>query len=142
MAEGQRYLRPMARPNREIVLEAYALFNSGVQEPQLDYWHEVGEYHVAREDPDSTIHRGIDAVRGHFASWVEAYPDLRVEPLEVRENGDAVFVWVRFSGQGGGSGVPIEMELAHVLEMRDGRILRLVEFSDRTEGLEATGLGE
>jgi ketosteroid isomerase-like protein len=121
------------------VLEGYALFNSGVREPRLDYWHEDGEYHVAREDPDSTIHRGIDAVRRHYANWAEAYPDLRVEPLEAEE-GEKVFVWVRFSGHGGASGVPMEAELAHVVTMRDGKFACLEEYTDRDEGRAAAGL--
>jgi ketosteroid isomerase-like protein len=146
-------LRPLARrtprrdtagvssPNVARVLEGYAVFNGGVKEPQLAYWHEDGEYHVAREDPDSTVHRGIDALRSHFANWVEAYPDLRIEPLETEE-GDKVFVWVRFSGHGGASGAPMEAELAHVVTLRDGKFARLEEYTDRAEARRAAGLEE
>jgi ketosteroid isomerase-like protein len=74
--------------------------------------------------------------------WVEAYPDLQVEPLEIQTNGDRAFVWVRFSGHGAGSGVPIDMELAHVLTIRGGKTRRLEEYSERAEGLEAAGLRE
>ena len=38
---------------------------------------------------------------------------------------------MRFSGHGEGSGVPVEMELAHVLTMRDGRVARTVEYYDK-----------
>ena len=51
-----------------------------------------------------------------------------------------VFLWVRFSGHGEGSGAPVEMELAHVLTMRDGKVARTVEYFDRAEALEAAGL--
>ena len=34
------------------------------------------------------------------------------------------------------------MELAHVLTLEEGRVRRLDEFMDRTEGLEAAGLSE
>jgi pimeloyl-ACP methyl ester carboxylesterase len=40
-------------------------------------------------------------------AWIEAYPDLRVEPVEAKASGDKVFVWLRFSGHGAGSEVPI-----------------------------------
>jgi ketosteroid isomerase-like protein len=109
---------------------------------RLWFFTEDAEYHVAREDPDSAVHRGIDAVRRQFARWVEAYPDLTVEPLEAKGNGDMVFLWVRFSGHGAGSGVPVEMELAHLLTMRDGKVARTVEYLDRDEALEAAGLRE
>ena len=72
--------------------------------------------------------------------WVDTYPDLTVEPLEARASGDAVFLWVRFSGHGAGSGAPVEMELAHVLTIRDGKVARTVEYFDKTEALKAAGL--
>ena len=97
---------------------------------------------ASSEDPDSDTHRGIEAIRRQFARWVEAYPDLRVEPLEVRSNRDKLFVWVRFVGHGAASGVPIDMELAHVSTVRDGKTLRVVEYFDRSEALKAVGLEE
>jgi ketosteroid isomerase-like protein len=132
----------MSRENVEAVVAAYDRFNAGERVPDLQFWHEAGEYHASREDPDSAVHRGIGAIRAQFASWLDAYPDLRVEPLESRENGDVVFLWVRFSGHGGESGLPMEMELAHVITMRDGKAERLVEYFDRAEGLAAAGLFE
>jgi ketosteroid isomerase-like protein len=36
----------------------------------------------------------------------------------------------------------VEMELAHVLTMRDGRVARTVEYYDRAEALEAAGRSE
>ena len=105
----------------EIVRNRYARYNAGERIPDLGFWHEDAEYHAAREDPDSAIHRGIDAIRRQFERWHEAYPDLRVEPLEAKGKGDRVFLWVRFTGHGAASGVPMEMELAHVYTMRDGK---------------------
>jgi ketosteroid isomerase-like protein len=132
----------MSRENVEFVLDGYARFNAGEKRPELWYWHEDAEFHANREDPDAAVHRGIDEIRRQFASWLDAYPDLTVEPLEARDGGDIVFVWVRFSGHGGESGLPIEMQLAHVITIRDGRAERVVEYSDRTEALRAAGLSE
>jgi len=75
-------------------------------------------------------------------SWREVYPDLRVEVREAKAKGNQVFAWVRFVGRGAASGVVIQMELAHVCTMRRGRTARLVEYTDRTEALEAVGLAE
>lgn len=51
-----------------------------------------------------------------------------------------VFLWVRFSGHGAASVIPLEMELAHVYVMRDGKAARCSEYLDRDEGLRAAGL--
>jgi ketosteroid isomerase-like protein len=129
--------------NVQFVLDGYARFNAGeARKAEPWFWHTDCEYHAAREDPDSAIHCGIDAITRQYASWLEAYPDLRVEPLEARASGNQVFLWVRFTGHGAASGAPLEMELAHVITMRDGRVARTVEYFDKAEALEAAGLRE
>jgi ketosteroid isomerase-like protein len=130
----------MSAQNVEFVRAGYARFNAGERTAELWFWHPDAEYHAAREDPDSTVHRGIDAIRKQFASWLEAYPDLKIEILEAYGNGDQVFLWVRFSGHGATSGIPLVMELAHVYTLRDGKAARVVEYMNRQEGLEAAGL--
>jgi ketosteroid isomerase-like protein len=132
----------MSQENVQFVRDGYARFNAGEQTAELWFWHPDAEYHAAREDPDSAVHRGIDAIRRQFASWLEAYPDLRIEILEAKGKDDQVFLWVRFIGHGGASGIPIEMELAHVYTMRDGKAARVVEYMDKAEGLQAAGLSE
>jgi ketosteroid isomerase-like protein len=128
--------------NVRLVLDGYARFNAGERVPELWFFTPDAEYHVAREDPDSAVHRGLDAVRRQYAAWVESYPDLTVEPLEAKGSGNKVFLRVRFSGHGGASRAPVEMELSHVLTMRDGKATRIAEYFDRAEALEAAGLSE
>jgi ketosteroid isomerase-like protein len=126
----------------EFVLDSYARYNAGERRPELWYWHEDAEYHASSEDPDSDVHRGIAAIRKQVERWEEAYPDLKVEPLEAKDVGERVFLWVRFVGHGAASELPIDMELAHVLTLEGGRVRRLEEFTDRAEALEAVGLAE
>ncbi len=108
--------------------------------PAPDLWHDDGEYVNARGDPDAATHRGLPAIQTFFAGWFYAYPDLRVEALEIRANGDRVFVWVRMTGHGAKSGLPLAMELAHVWTIDDGKIRRIVEYMDSAEALAAAGL--
>ncbi|MDX6674094.1 MAG: SnoaL-like polyketide cyclase [Solirubrobacteraceae bacterium] len=132
----------MSQENVDFVLGAYARFNAGERMPELWFWHSDAEYEAAREDPDSATHSGIEAIRKQFARWLEAYPDLRVEPLDAEAKGDRVFLWVRFIGHGAASGAALEMELAHVYTFRDGKAARCVEYFDRAEALAAVGLRE
>ena len=123
----------------ELVRSAYAHFNREREPPPM--WHPDGEFVNSREDPDHATYRGIDAIRKQHQGWFDSYPDLHVEPLEVRPNGDRVFVWTHFSGHGADSGAAMDMELAHVLTIDDeGRTRRLEEFLDRDEALAAAGL--
>jgi ketosteroid isomerase-like protein len=124
------------------VLDGYARFNAGEKEAGLWFYSPDAEYRAAREDPDSAIHCGIDAITRQFQGWLDAYPDLTVEPLEAKASGDQVFLWVRFSGHGAESGIPMEMELAHLITIHEGRATRTVEYMDRAEALEAAGLRE
>jgi ketosteroid isomerase-like protein len=138
--------------NVNVVLDGYARFNAGAGDLEwrlatlpdavASVWNVDGEYHTDARDPDTAVHRGIDALARHFTSWLEAYPDLKLEPLEVRANGDQVFLRVHFSGHGAESGIPIEMELFHDVTVRGGKLARTVEYSDRSEALEAVGVSE
>ena len=126
--------------NLRRVHEQYDRYNAGERMPGRWFWREDAEYHTAREDPDHAEHRGIDAIATLFASWLEAYPDLRLDIQQSEARGDKVFLWIRFTGQGAASGIPLEMELAHVVTLRDGKAASVVEYSDRYEALAALGL--
>ena len=129
--------------NVEIVLAAYARFNSGDRTADdLEIWGEEGEFHSAPEDPESSVHRGINAIRRHYDSWVDTYPDLTLEPVEATGRGDTVFLWLHCSGRGRESGIPLSMRLAHVITVRDGRMTRLVVYLSKAEALRAAGLSE
>jgi ketosteroid isomerase-like protein len=121
----------MLQDDIQRVREQYARYNGGERAPGRWFWHEDAEYHTAREDPDHAAHRGIDAIGKLFASWLEAYPDLRLEIQEAEALGDKVFLWIRFAGHGAASGIPLEMELAHLLTLRDGKGASVVEYTDR-----------
>ena len=132
----------MSQENVEIVRSGYERFNAGEREPPTDLWHVDCEYIPDRQDPDPGTHRGLAAIAKVYRGWVDAYPDLRVEPLEIRANGGRVLVWARFVGQGAGSGVAVDMERAQVWTIEDAKVRRCEEFFDRADALEAVGLSE
>ena len=86
------------------------------------------------------VHRGIHAITKQFERWDEAYPDLKLEPLEAKEKGDQVSLWVRFIAHGASSGAPMEMQMAHVLTLGGGRVSRVVEHMERDEAFKAVRL--
>jgi ketosteroid isomerase-like protein len=132
----------VSQENVDRVRRSYDAFNTG----DLDAWIEEFldpeiEWQAAREDPDAALHRGHDEIRRYAAQWTEAYEDLRLNPLEVLDAGDRVFSWVHVTGRGRASGMALDMEQAQVGTIRDGKTVRVDEYFDKTEALEAAGLG-
>jgi len=128
----------MSHDLEDLTRLGYAWFNEEREPPP--WWLPDGEYINSTADPDHATYHGIDAIREQHQGWVDSYPDLRVEPLEIRVNGDRTFVWVRFTGHSASGGVPLEMELAQVVTSEGMKIRRIEEFMDRDEGLTAAGL--
>ena len=134
----------------DFVRRGYVEFNRALQDPSgerlhafLDeFWHGHAVYVNPPDAPEPGEHRGHEAVWRQIRRWVEPYPDLQIEPLEVEGNGDRAFLWVRFAGHGAGSDVPIAMEVAQVVTVEDGKIQRMHAYTDRAEALEAAGLSE
>src|SRR5215217_3756953 len=69
----------------ELILWGYAWFNREHEPPPT--WLPDGEFVNAREDPDHATYRGIDAIRKQHEGWFDSYPDLSVEPFEIRSMG-------------------------------------------------------
>ena len=59
-----------------------------------------------------------------------------------KSGGDQVFLWLPLTGHGAASGIPLEMELAHVLTLHDGKAASVVEYSNRTEASRPWRLSE
>jgi ketosteroid isomerase-like protein len=53
--------------------------------------------------------------------------------------GDRVLVTVRFRARGRGSGIAVGARLYDLFTLRKGKIVRMDQFSERSEALEAAG---
>jgi ketosteroid isomerase-like protein len=80
---------------------------------------------------------GIDGFFQAFKEWLEPFSEYHAEAIEFIEVGDRVVVPNRQWGTGRESGVPVEIEVAHVYEFEDGLIVRVDEYDSKTEALEA-----
>ena len=70
----------------------------------------------------------------------ENWEELQALPEEFRDLGDRVLVLGRLKGRGKGSGAPVDMPYAGILDFRGERIWRHRVYIDRAEGLRAAGL--
>jgi ketosteroid isomerase-like protein len=131
----------VSQENVEALLRQYERFSRD-GEIVADIYAPDAEWTAAREDPDAATHRGIEAISAYFARWFGAFEKAKLQVVETIDGDDRVFAWIAFAGRGISSGAPVEMQQAQVFSFRDGKIVRVEEYFDRAEGLEATGLRE
>jgi ketosteroid isomerase-like protein len=95
-----------------------------------------------RDWPESAYH-GIDDVERFLGEWLVVWDDYEVGVEDVFPAPDGRVVtlfWQR--GKGRSSGLEMEMEMAQIATVRDGKITLLDAYDDRAEALEAVGLRE
>ena len=91
---------------------------------------------------EETPRQGHDAVRENLRRWETDWEDLRTVPEEFLDAGERVVVTVHFAGRGRGSGIAVDARLYAVWTVHDGKAVRMDEFTERAEALEAAGLSE
>ena len=92
--------------------------------------------------PESQYH-GVEGVERFLHEWLYVWDDYEagVDDVVATPDGRVIsLIWHR--GRGRNSGVAMEMEMAQVATVRDGKITRLDNYEDRAEALEAVGLRE
>jgi ketosteroid isomerase-like protein len=119
----------------ELNSEDLALF----VDPQVEYhWHDQRTY------PDTPQHlRGLPDVIAFMEQFRAGWTDLAQETLESIEARDGrVLVFVRQTGRGRESGVPIENHFFELCTIREGKLRHVEYFRHRDDALEAAGLSE
>jgi ketosteroid isomerase-like protein len=129
----------MESANIQVLRQLEELFNSRDLDGYVQLLDPAVAWHVAREDPDTTIHHGRDRVRGYLEHWIQTFADLRLEMNEARDVGDQVLVVLRMHGHGTGSGAPFDERISCLFALHDGRVTRVEEFFDADEALSAAG---
>src|SRR6188472_1367576 len=74
---------------------------------------------------------GLDAIRDNFEHWKGAWGELEVTVEEVIDAGDRVLLTAHHRGRGRGSGIEVDTRLYAVYTLRDGKVIRVDEYTDR-----------
>ena len=85
---------------------------------------------------------GHDAVRASLVRWKGEWDDYELLPEEFEHVGDRVVVAVRMRARGRASGIPVDARFYDVYTLRQGKIVRMDQFTEQAEALEAVGLTE
>jgi uncharacterized protein len=127
----------MSRKNVDLVLTGYEAWDRGDIETAFAPIDEDFEFYEDPQYPEQGVYRGRDAFRGYFERFREEWDDYRVNAEEVRDSGDKVLVFTRQSARGKASGVQIDLRIAHLWTIRDGKAVRMRAYFDREEALKA-----
>jgi ketosteroid isomerase-like protein len=95
------------------------------------------------ETPDAEVYLGVEAVAGWMRrTMLETWADLTMEAEEFISAGDSVLVSVRQRGVARISGVPTDAHYFTLSSFRGSTVIRMENFQERVEALEAAGLSE
>jgi ketosteroid isomerase-like protein len=111
-----------------------AIFDSGIVAPDLE-WKLPSGFAGLR-----TVYRGREGFVEFIETWTEDF-DWSIELEEVIDAGAGrVVVITHQRATGTGSGAPVELQMAAIYDVADGRLARATHFLTRAEALEAAGL--
>ena len=93
--------------------------------------------------PDPGSWKGLVGMAQGWRGWLAAWDGYGAAADDYRElDSERVLVLGRMSGRGKTSGVSVETEFANLLEIRDGRVTRLVLYSSRDRARADLGVRE
>jgi ketosteroid isomerase-like protein len=129
-------LEDRRRTNVEIVRGGVEAFQRGDLEGVLANAREDFEIFLPRNLPNSGRYVGRDGFFTWMGHWLDAWDDFTVEITEVEPAGERhVVASMRQSGLGKGSGIPVEMEIAYMWEVREGRLAAMHLYPSREEAV-------
>jgi ketosteroid isomerase-like protein len=88
------------------------------------------------------IYRGQEGRLRLQLAWLEQLGDFRQDTKEIIDVGDCIIVLAHMTGRGLGSGAEFVGELAYVVTVSEGRLVREEPRRSHAEALEAAGLSE
>lgn len=91
---------------------------------------------------EATVYRGHEGVRAGITDLDDAFSELRAEVSEVRERDAEIVAIGRLHGRGKASGATTESPLTWVFEFRSGKVVRVREYVDPDEALDADWSGD
>ena len=90
----------------------------------------------------ATVCRGHEGIREYLRDLDEGFAVRHIEISEFRDLGKRIVAIGQVRGRGRASGAELDSPISFVAEFRDGKVLRMSDYLDSTEALEAVGLSE
>jgi ketosteroid isomerase-like protein len=88
----------------------------------------------------STVYRGHEGVAAWYGETYEPWAELHAEPQQFIDAGERTVVVVALQARVPGGQVDVEGEIAQVVTVRDGRIVRLDGYEEPDAAFAAVGV--
>jgi hypothetical protein len=128
--------------NVALIRGAYEAFAKGDVPAVLALLDPKIEWNEAEHFPywSSTPYVGPQAVvQGVFAHIPEDYDGFRVDIGRIVGLGDTVLVEARYRGSVKATGTKLDVQVAHVWDLRDGKIVKFQQYADTWQVAQVTG---
>ena len=136
----------MSEENVAVIRRLFDAYNRGDIEAMIALANAPADFEFVPSGvliPDlSSVQRGPEGLRRLVETFYDAFDSIQVEVHELIDAGDRVFSSFTLRGRGKRSGAVTTFEGWLVWTVQDGRIARLLGFTDRDPALEAAGLSE
>ena len=129
--------------NAAIIRGVYDAFLRGdvtavvaVMDEQID-WNEAEHVTYWQGDPFIGPHAVLTGV---FARLAHDFDNFRIDVSRLVAAGDTVLVEARYRATARATGKPLDAQVAHVFDLRDGKIVRFQQYTDTWQFAQVTGI--
>jgi ketosteroid isomerase-like protein len=125
------------RENVDAIGAGVDAFRSGDIDAVMALLDDDIEVYMPSELPNSGTYRGHDEYRKWLGQWLEAWEgfDLEIEHIEPVGRTHVV-AYTHQSARGKGSGIPVEMWISYMWDVRDGKAVAMHLYSTREKAVE------
>ena len=131
----------MSDADVELITRMYRAWNSGDMAALIDVFDAEVEVHPALGAfLASTVYRGHEGVAAWYEETYEPWAELHAEPQRFIEAGGRTVVVSALRARVPGGQVDVEGEIAQVVTVRDGKIVRLDGYEEPEAAFAAVGV--
>lgn len=126
--------------HEEMIRAAYDAWTRRDIDAVLELVHPTAEVRpILGANFETDVYRGHDGIRRWMEDLHGEWESFQVTVTETVQRGDRVLCPFQIHARGRASGVVIDGEMFHLIEIRDGLIGRLDAFRDSAAALDALG---
>ena len=132
----------MPDSNLELTRRAFEAIEERGLDAALEFMDPEVEFEPPEDAPEGRgVFKGHEAVRDRWDLLLDPFGDVRLRADEfVEADAQTVIAVFRIQARGRASGAPVEMRVAHLVTVRDGKAIRIRAFLDPDQAKRAAGL--